>query len=347
MRRLLTLLLLTQLALPAAFGWGAHMHRTLSYLALDGLPTDAPEWLRDPAVRGRIAFESNQPDHWRSWNSPVLRHENEPEHYLDVELLAQFDLNLESLPRLRNEYLRALVIAKHTHPDKVDPYDPDKDPARTHEWPGFLPYAIAEHYARLQAAFNQVRILEQLHDPARREQLAEARAIAVYHAGQLSHFVADVAQPLHTTKHYNGWVGDNPAGYKWRGKFHLYIDDGFAEKHGIGYESLKPVVKLDARINAADPWDDVLRYVQRSFAQVEPLYALERDGKLDGDEGRKLIVGRLSDAAALVSAMISAAYTSSAPTEEQVKSWVKYDAPDAERRPPDSAPATTPAPRRD
>ncbi len=325
MRRLTILLLLTQLAAPAAFGWGARVHRTLTYLALDGLPADAPDWLRDAEVRQRIAFESNQPDRWRGWNSPVLKHENDPDHYLDVELLDQFGLTLETLPKLRNEYLKALVVAKQMHPEKVAPYDATKDPARTHEWPGFLPHAIAEHYARLQAAFNQVRILEQFNDPARRVQLAEARAIAVYHAGQLSHFVTDGAQPLHTTQHYNGWVGENPAGYKWRDKFHAYIDEGFADKHGIGYESPKPQVKFDARVNAADPWEDVLRYLRRSHALVVPLYELERDGKLDGEEGRKLIVGQLNDAAAMLSAILWSAYTSAAPTEEQVKSWVRYE----------------------
>lgn len=328
---------------PAAWAWGAHVHRTLTYLALDGLPADAPAWLRDPVVRQRIAFETNQPDRWRGWNSDVLKHENDPEHYLDVEDLDQFGLTLDALPRLRGEYVRAMVMAKCAHPEKMAPYDAEKDPARTHEWPGYVPYAVAEHYAKLQAAFNQVRILEELNDPARREQLEQSRALAIIHLGALAHFVEDIAQPLHTTKHHNGWVGENPAGYKWRDRFHSYIDEGWADKHHITRAALRPAVKYDAKVNAADPWTDVLAYLRRSHAQMEPLYVLERDGKLDGPEGEKLITTQLGDAAAMLSALVWGAYTSAEPTPKQVESWVHYEGTDldagASATPPTAPPA--------
>ena len=59
---------------------------------------------------------------------------------------------------------------------------------------GMLAYAIAEHYAKLQSSYNTVRILEGLGDPSRALQLEEARSNALYHMGQLSHFVGDAAQ---------------------------------------------------------------------------------------------------------------------------------------------------------
>jgi len=329
--------------LPAAWGWGAHVHRAISYLALDGLPAEAPPWLREPEVRRRIAFQSNQPDRWRGWKADVLRHENDPDHYLDVELLEQFGLTLETIPRLRREYLRTLAVAKHAHPDNVEPYDVSKDPARTQEWPGFVLHAVAEHYAKLQAAFNQVRILERLNDPARQFQLDEARAIAIYHIGALSHFIADIAQPLHATQHFDGWVGDNPAGYQWRPKFHAYIDEGFADRHELDYDALKPHARYDAKVDAADPWKDVLAYVRRAHAQMAALYALERDQKLDGPEGERLVAGQLADATAMLSALIWAAYATSEPTDRQVETWVRYDAFNA-REPADfRAPTSLPA----
>ena len=333
MRRLLIALLAIQLILPYAWGWGAHVHRTITYLALDGLPADAPAWLREAATKHRIAFQSNQVDRWRGWNSTVLKHENDPEHYLDVELLDQFGLTLETVPKLRREYLRALVIAKQQHPEKIDPYDPEKDPARTHEWPGFILHAIAEHYAKLQGAFNQVRILEKLADPARSRQLEQARAIAVYHLGCLGHFVADAAQPLHTTKHYNGWLGDNPQGYVWRDRFHAYIDEGFADRHEIGLAKLRSHVKYSTQVKAADPWDDVLTYMKRSHSRMKPLYELERDGKLDSPAGEQFIIERLADATSMFSALVWAAYTSAEPTEQQIESWVRYNGFDPSRLP--------------
>ncbi|MGD8453892.1 MAG: hypothetical protein PVJ57_18915 [Phycisphaerae bacterium] len=327
---LLALLLIS----PAAQAWDADVHRTITYTVLESLGEDAPVWLRDVETQHRVAFQANQVDRWRSSPSLSLKHENDPDHYLDAELLDQFGLTLETIPRLRGEYLRAMVVAKVEHPEKIDPYDPAKDTAHTHEWPGFVLHAVAEHYAKFQAALVQVRILEQLNEPARAEQLAQARAIAVYHLGNLSHFVADIAQPLHTTKHYNGWVGENPAGYKWRDHFHAYIDGGLTETHHLGIAELRPVVQRDVKVNAADPWEDVLKYFARSNAQVEPLYALERDGKLDGPEGRAFALERLGDASSMLRALVQAACTSSAtPTDEQVKSWVRYNAFDPSRLP--------------
>jgi hypothetical protein len=338
MRRLLTLFALLSSAAPGAWAWGAAVHRLVTLLAVEALPSDAPEWLRAGDTPNRLAFLSNQADRWRGWDSAVLQHENSPEHYLDIELLDQFGLTLASVPRLRMEYVRQMAVAKYRAPASVEPYDPNTDPARVHEWPGFLLHAIAEHYAKLQAAFWQVRILERLGDPARRVELEEARAIACYHLGCLSHFVADAAQPLHTTKHYDGWRGDNPAGYRWRDKFHAYVDEGWAVSHGIDAATLRPLVR-PTTVRGDDPWDDVLAYIGRSHAQVAMLYTLERDGLLDRAAGRELLVARLSDAASMLSGLIRAAYVGSEPTAEQVERWARYDR--GEARP--AAPATRPA----
>jgi hypothetical protein len=312
--------------LPSAVdAWDAHAHRCVTYLALDGLPAEAPAWLREPAVRHRIAFQSNQVDRWRGWRSLTLKHENDPDHYIDVELLEQFGLTLETVPPLRREYLRAMAISKHLHPEQVDAYDASADPARTYEWPGFLPHAITEHYAKLQAAFHQVRILKRLDDPARRRQLEQAREIAIYHLGALSHFVADATQPLHTTRHYNGWVGDNPQGFTTSKDFHAYIDGGVIEHHRLTYANLKPHVKYERRTNATDPWHDVLTHIRWAHQTVETLYRLERDGQLNGPAGRQFIIARLTDAAAMLSSMIWSAYTSAEPTDKQISSWVHYN----------------------
>ena len=345
MKRVFAVLLTVGLAVSHAWAWGASMHRLVTEVALDALPADAPPWLRDPETRLRAAFEANQPDRWRGWPSLVLQHENEPEHYLDVEDLGEFGLTPETIPELRMEYVRVMAVAKAQHPEKIAPYDADKDPARAREWPGFLLHAIAEHYAKLQGAFNQVQILERAKYPARQVELEEARTIAIYHLGELSHLVADAAQPLHTSKHYNGWIGENPAGYHWRERFHSYIDEAWAKKHGVNAETLRPHVKPDTvKLHANDPWGDVVAYVGRSHAQLEPLYVLERDGKLDSEPGRELAIQQLSDGTTMLAALVWEAYTSAEPTEKQVSQWVMYDGQHAATSSPASAPATQPAP---
>jgi hypothetical protein len=197
-------------------------------------------------------------------------------------------------------------------------------------------HAVSEEYARLQAAFCQVRILERLDDPNRRGELEEARAIAVYHIGTLAHFVADIAQPLHTTEHFDGWVGSNPAGYRWRDRFHAYIDEGFAVRHGIGKAEIKAAANLEAPNRnpangattmpaAGDVWIDVREYFARSHALVGPLYTMERDGTLDSDAGRALVLKQLGEATAMLRGLVWQAYMTSTPNDKQVEGWLRYD----------------------
>ncbi len=341
-RAAVTAVLLISAIAPSAAGWGAHGHRLISELALRGFDDSGPEWLRDPEVRRRVAHQSNEVDRWRGWSVSVLGHENKPDHYLDVELLEQFGLTLETIPPLRNEYLRALMIAKHEHPERVDPYDAAKDAERSHEWPGFVLHAVAEHYAKLQACFHQERILSQMGEPRRAFQLQQARENAIYHMGMLSHFVGDIAQPLHTTRHFNGWSGPNPHGYTTSDKFHAYIDSGVVDKHDIKVEDVRPLVRHGASLNAMDPWDDVLAYFRRSFAEVEPLYELEKRGQLDGDAGKAMISARLADAAGMLSAMYQSAYSSSSPNAQQSAAWIRFDDLDRGQRPAASGPSARP-----
>lgn len=330
MRRLLVLSLVTLMGSSGAGAWDAHAHRIMAYLALDGLPEEMPGWLRDPDVRHRIAFQSNEPDRRRGFSSPVLEHLNNPDHYLDVDLLEKYGLRLETLPRLRREYLRAMILAKEKHPERFAGYNPDRDPARSKEWPGFLAHAISEEYALLQAAFLQVRILESLDDPRRIHQLRQAREMVVVEMGRLAHFICDAAQPLHTTRHYNGWVGENPRNYTRDRSLHGYVDGKLLRRNGLTYDALKSQIRYDARVDAVDPWKEVLAYLRRSFQRVETLYRLERDGELEAVPGRKLALVCLDDGITMLSALYRAAYSGARPTAGQIETWVRINRFDPE-----------------
>lgn len=341
----LTTTILALAAVDIANAWAAEVHRLITRAAIANLDSAAPAWLREPAAIAAAEFHSNQADRWRGWRAAPLTHENDPDHFIDIELLAPLGLTLHTVPRLRNEYIAVMAVARHAHPDGVEPHNPEKDPARTQEWPGFVLHAIAEHYAKLQAALNQVQILERLDRDFYAADLAQARGIAIYHLGALSHFVADASQPLHTTKHYNGWVGDNPQAYRWRERFHAYIDEGWARTARLEYEQIRAAAAgMRLAVEAKDPWPNVLAYVGRAHAEMPRLYALERDGTLDGEDGRALLRERLGDGAAMLSAMLRAAIDSSAPTDEQVSKWVFYDGrPDAPPA-PTTQPTTRPTP---
>src|SRR6185436_364951 len=129
----------------------------------------------------------------------------------DCEDLEQFGLSLPNIPRLRYEYVKAMVTARIERADP--PYDASRDQDHAKEWPGFLPYAIDEHYDKLRSSFNTLRVLEAVNDPARAAARGQARENVIYEMGILSHLVGDATQPLHTTRHHHGWVGPNPNGF--------------------------------------------------------------------------------------------------------------------------------------
>jgi hypothetical protein len=322
----------------SALGWNAHGHRTVTLLALDRLPADAPQWLHAPEIRARIADQSNEPDRWRGTRSIPIGHEANPEHYIDIEDLEPFGLSLHTLPRHRYEAFRAMVLAKHENPRGFAPVE--KDPDKSKEWPGFLPWAIQEHFFKLQSSFNTYRILVELDDPARAGQLEQARQNVIYEMGILSHFVGDAAQPLHTTRHHHGWIGDNPKGYTTDFGFHAYIDGRILEIHGLDYAALKPLMPQTAEIPPDfDAWAAGIDHIARSFQQVEALYERQKDGSLIQAPGRAMISERLCDGAATLGTLYAAAWQASKPTQAEISAFIKF----SEMRPPRRERQQTPA----
>ena len=96
--------------------------------------------------------------------------------------------------------------------------DPARDADHTRELSGFLPWAITEYYEKLKSCFSYLKTFQKYGGTP--EEIANAQANVVYVMGVMGHFVGDGSQPLHTTMHFNGWVGDNPHGYTTSLKFH-------------------------------------------------------------------------------------------------------------------------------
>jgi len=314
---------------PAAFAWDATGHRLIAALAIEGMGRGAPDWIRGETEARIIADGAATPDRWRESKVGQLKHLNDPDHYLDVEYLEPLGLTLETMPRLRYEYVKTCAAAREKGGEGFvgKPVNPKRDMAKTDEWPGFLPYSISEQYAKVQNAMLHARILEELNEPRRAAQLAGAREMARAQMGILAHYVGDAAQPLHTTKHFNGWVGKNPGKFTSRAKFHSYIDGGVSRTHGITAETVRPACDFgkDAGVDAMDPWPAAIEHIGRSFGRMEPLYTLERDGTLDGPEGKAFIVERLADGATTLSALYRAAWESSKPTSKDLGAFTNWD----------------------
>ncbi len=266
---------------PAAEAWDYEGHRAVNQIALATLPADFPAFVRAPAAAERIAWLASEADRWRSAPELPAIHVNAPDHYLDVEHLTAAGLDAATVSSFRYEFAAEFARGRAAHPQNFAPIDPAQNADRTREWPGFLPWTIAEYYGKLHGNFARLKVLEELGTP---EDIAQTQASIVELMGIMGHFVGDAAQPLHTTKHHNGWVGDNPQGYTvWRG-FHAWIDSGFINRARIDF-SVLPAQARPATVlpfapvapGGRDPvFAHVMDYVLRQHALVEPLYRMEK-----------------------------------------------------------------------
>jgi hypothetical protein len=282
----LALLLLTS---RLALAWDYEGHRAVNELALASLPTNFPAFVRAPEAAERIAFLAGEPDRWRNIQDPPLRHYNGPDHYIDLEQLADYGLKPEMLPVFRYQFVAELALARNAHPEKFPAIDPAKNEDHTRELVGFLPWAIAENYAKLKSQFSYLKTFQESGGtPA---EIANAQADIIYVMGVMGHYVGDASQPLHTTIHHHGWVGDNPHNYTTEGRFHSWIDGGYFSKVGgpdlKGMKAkLRPaqLAAIDGRpAKPEEMFQVAMGFVLGQNKLVEPLYQMEKDGRLSGE----------------------------------------------------------------
>ena len=273
---------------PALQAWDYEGHRTINELAVAGLPAEFPAFVRTPANVERIAFLAGEPDRWKNSPDLPLRHENPPDHYLDLEQLEWAGLDLAALSPLRYEFAVQFATGRAAHPERFPAIDPQKNADHVREWPGFLPWTITEGYDKLRAAFSYLNAYQK--SGGTPEEIANAQANIVYLMGVMGHFVGDGAQPLHDTVHHNGWVGDNPRGFTTNPQFHAWIDGGFIGKVGIDYASLAPRARparlLDTKAQPGERdavFAVVWSYLRTQNGRVVPLYELEKAGQLKAD----------------------------------------------------------------
>jgi hypothetical protein len=266
--------------------WDYDGHHTINELALASLPADFGGFELTPALKARIAFLAGEPDRWRNVSDLSLKHFNGPDHYFDLEDVTLLGLTPETLPVMRYDFVADIANARTAHPEKFPAIDPDKDADHTRELDGFLPWAITEYYDKLKSDFATLKALRQFGGTP--VEIANAEADCIYVMGVMGHFVGDGSQPLHTTKHFNGWVGENPKGYTTRTSFHGWIDGGYFKKiGGLKVDALVGKIHPAEKIANADDdggmFRDVVAYLVEQNKFVEPLYEMEKDGQLSGD----------------------------------------------------------------
>lgn len=246
-------------AQPAA-AWGNEGHTAINRVAAQKIPLSMPRFLRRAVVE--IAYLGPEPDRWRNPAEFALKNAQEPDHFINLEGLSWLD----PLPAGRYQFYLKLYEKRAATADHPDDYLP--------EHVGLQPYITMEVYGRLKAAFREYRQRQAAHQPTQAVQQA-----IIFYAGWLGHYVADGSQPLHTTMHYNGWVGPNPNAYTTEHSIHGLFETTYVAAN-ITAKDFAPLVQSPVRL--ADPFADYVSYLKRSHDLVENVYSLDKAGGFTG-----------------------------------------------------------------
>jgi hypothetical protein len=276
-KMVICLVLLLSLTMPASVrGWGEHGHEISGLAAALKVPREMPRFFR--RATKPLSYLNPEPDRWRERAEADLDaavRSFSPDHYVDLEFVP--DGALLSAPD-RYAFIEALIKT-------------GRKPAEA----GFLPYRILELFQRLRMEFRLWRAATDSFKRARIEQRI------INDAGILGHYVTDGANPHHTTRHHNGWVGDNPKGYSTDNTIHYRFENVYVRTH-IQLNDLLPLVGT-ARV-IAKPREEVIAYLLTSKSQLETLYELEKKegfGELTkSEEHKKFVRARLAAGAQML-----------------------------------------------
>src|SRR3974377_2402405 len=78
-------LLLVLVLTNAAWPWGNEGHMMINRVAAEKLPADVPSFLRN--AEEQLAYLGPEPDRWREKSELALKLSQEPDHFIDLELV--------------------------------------------------------------------------------------------------------------------------------------------------------------------------------------------------------------------------------------------------------------------
>jgi hypothetical protein len=273
--------------------WGDAGHRMIGLTAAQRLPEDMPAFFRKAAEQ--LSYLNPEPDRWKdraeSQLEPALNGGTSPDHYIDMDLVA---------PEVLAKALAApnrWAFADSLRPAGVAP-----------STMGLLPFTILEYTSRLREDFRLWRIAP---DSTVRAWI-EQRIID--DAGILGHFVADGSNPHHTSKHHNGWVGDNPKGYTTDNRFHGRFESAYVQAHIKAPEVRAAMTQAPRTFPSLRP--AVLTYLQTSYSYLDTLYAMDTKTPFAPEqttaEQKAFAVARLAAGAEMLRDLWYTAYVTSA-----------------------------------
>ena len=286
------------------WAWGATGHEWISGIAIEKLPESIPAFVRTQAAIADIAVMGRELD--RSKGAGRTHDaERDPGHWVSLadDGSVVGILPLADLPDTREQY-DTLLRAKGSTQYKA----------------GYLPYAIVDGWQQLRKDFAYWRATKKGAETAL---TAEERAwfdadrklrekLILRDIGVWSHYVGDASQPLHVSIHYEGWGPyPNPNGYTSR-DIDAQFESEFVRDNLVRSAIAAKVGPYRACDCSIEQRTKAL--LLATLAQLEPLYALEREGGLEPGDRRGIAFAdeRLAAGAAAVRDMIVDAWLASA-----------------------------------
>ena len=291
-RRVVLVLLFLTCYFQSAWPWGNEGHSAINRVACEKLPPTLPAFLRNAC--DQLAYIAPEPDRWRKPSELALKRFQEPDHFINLEAIQGMEL-----PPDRYSFYRALYTRREETPGHPDDLLPERV--------GLQPYATVEVYERLVVAFREYRRALLEHDNP-----AYPEADAIFYAGWLGHYVGDGSNPMHTSVHYNGWIGPNHKGYTTSNTVHWKMEGIFVAANFKQLQFSDQVSSQPERL--MHPFPDYMNYLYDSHKLVETAYQLEKEGGFDGEgtrASREFIQQRLAAGATMLRNMWYSAWLQS------------------------------------
>lgn len=264
--------LILVLSLPAStvLGWGLKGHTIVNEAATHAVPYEMPAFFHD-AYPG-LVYLGYDPDRWRGAGDSLDAVSGQ-DHFLDYEFV---------------EPLGTLPVSRYAFIDLMQTSGLRRSLGIAIDTTGFVPWRVAELCDLLT---RQWRLWRDSNNQIEKRQIEQN---IIHLAGILGHFVADSANPHHSTKEYNGWTAENPNGYRTDCETHSRFESRFVSSR-LSVELVLPHLAPAQRRD--DYFDEAVGFIRASNTAVEPLYTLDRDGAFDGmgtDEGVEFAAKRLA-----------------------------------------------------
>ncbi len=260
-----------------SFSWGERGHVVVTDVAVElirahqGGDSAFAKLLTDK--RSQLAHLSNIPDIlWRNQDRTIAAL-NAPTHYIDLDYLG--NITPETAPR-NIKSLRNLVseLCKTPPQGYKCPIEKNQSDKSIEDVVGTAPLRIGQLYQKI------VDQLKLAHTAQAESEKKKAVDQSLIYLGLISHFIGDLANPMHTTRDYDGWEMK-------RGGLHSYFETEIVNAWNISLTSdvmskalKKGRLKNFAKEQKFDPITNAYQFSFESNKLLTKLFAWDKTDAL-------------------------------------------------------------------